>query len=317
MLDALTLDQMRTFIAVAETGSFRAGATRVSRVQSAVSHTIANLEAELGVALFDRAGYRPALTPEGQALLEDARAVLIKVDSMRARARGLGEGVELGLSLVVDSLFPIATVAAALGDMRAIYPSVGIRMEVAPLGGPLSALRDGRATIGIIVGEEFRDTRIEVEALSSVALIAVAGSTHPLATSCEDGAALRAVDLADHLQIVLQDPTPVTQGRDMGVLSPGTWRVGGQDTKHALILAGLGWGSLPAWLVARDLTEGKLARINVAALGPHREVLLGARLAHRIDGLLGPAARALRQALLCCADRPAPPLLTSPTAAMS
>jgi Bacterial regulatory helix-turn-helix protein, lysR family len=51
MLDGLTLDQIRTFVAIAEAGSFRAGASRVSRVQSAVSHAIGNLEVELGIKL--------------------------------------------------------------------------------------------------------------------------------------------------------------------------------------------------------------------------------------------------------------------------
>jgi Bacterial regulatory helix-turn-helix protein, lysR family len=114
MLDALTLDQLRIFVAVAEAGSFRAGAKRLSRVQSAVSHAIGNLEAELGVTLFDRSSHRPTLTSDGRALLADGRAILLKVDLMRARARGLGEGVELRLSVVVDTWFPIATVGEAL-----------------------------------------------------------------------------------------------------------------------------------------------------------------------------------------------------------
>ena len=75
---------------------------------------IGKLEGQLGLALFDRSGHRPTLTPEGRALLADARAILLKVDSLRARARGMGEGVELGLSIVVDTLFPVATVGAAL-----------------------------------------------------------------------------------------------------------------------------------------------------------------------------------------------------------
>ena len=70
MLDALTLDQMRTFVAVAESGSFHTAAARLSRVQSAVSHAIGNLESHLRIALFDRSGYRPTLTPEGRALLK-------------------------------------------------------------------------------------------------------------------------------------------------------------------------------------------------------------------------------------------------------
>src|SRR6478736_8176046 len=76
MLDSLSLDQMRMFLTVAEAGSFRAAAARLGRVQSAVSHAIAKLEDELGIALFDRSGHKPALTSEGQALLSNVRDVL-------------------------------------------------------------------------------------------------------------------------------------------------------------------------------------------------------------------------------------------------
>lgn len=62
------------------------------------------------------------LTPEGQALLANARDILLRVDAMRARARGLGEGIELELSLIVDTLFPIVTVGAALKEMRVAFP---------------------------------------------------------------------------------------------------------------------------------------------------------------------------------------------------
>lgn len=305
MLDALTLDQMRIFVTVAEAGSFRAAATRLARVQSAVSHAIGNLETQLGVTLFDRSGHRPTLTVEGRALLEDARAVLLKVDAMRARARGLGEGVELGLSIVVDTLFPLATVGAALKDLHEAYPSVSVRMRVAPLGAPLAALRERRCTLGITVGQDFRDPHIELEALSSLSFVAVAASTHPLAAHTESKAPLGAVELTDHLQIVLEDPTPLSEGRDFGVLSPGTWRVSGQDTKHALILAGVGWGRLPLWAVERDLAEGRLVRIAAAALGRQGETIVEAYLAHRTDEPLGPAARAFREALLRHVDGPA------------
>lgn len=306
MLDALTLDQIRTFVAVAESGSFRAGAGRLSRGQSGVSHAVANLEAALGVRLFDRVGYRPMLTPAGRALFEDARAVLLKVDAMRARARGLGEGVELSLSLVVDVLFPTTILGTALAQMREAYPSVGIRLRVLPLGGPLTALRNGDCTLAIMVGEDFRDPGIEVEALSSIPFVAVAASTHPLARPRPQDSPLRAVELTDHLQIVLEDPTPLTDGRDIGVLSPGTWRVGSQDTKYALILAGLGWGRLPLWLVESDLADNRLVRLKVAALGREGEVAMETYLAHRIDEPFGPAARTLRQSLLSCAGQPKP-----------
>jgi DNA-binding transcriptional LysR family regulator len=297
MLDALTLDQMRTFVAVAEAGSFRAAAARLSRVQSAVSHAISNLEVQLGVTVFDRLSRRPTLTPEGQALLADARAIILKVDTMRARARGLGEGLELRLTIALDPQFPLALAAAALKDLHDTYPSVSVWMWTAPLGAAIAALHERRCALAITAAD-LPDPRIELESLSFVPRAAVAAATHPLAARSREGAPLTAAELADHLQIVVPDPSALTEGRDFGVLSPGTWRVSDNATKHALILAGVGWGSLPLWLVERDLAKGRLVRIAAAEFGQQGETFVRAYLAHRTDQPLGPAARLFRQALL-------------------
>lgn len=291
MIDGLTLDQMRAFVAVADAGSFRAAAVRLSRVQSAVSHAVAGLEAQLGVALFDRAGHRPALTAEGRALLADMRGLLLKADLLRARARGLGEGVELGLSIAVDPLFPEQPLAAALAALRAAFPSVGVRLWPAPLGAAEASLRDGRCSLALTTAE-IADPRIETEFVRTLDFVAVAAPDHPLALA----GPLSAAALADHLQIVVEDPSALTEGRDFGVLSPGTWRVGDLPAKRALIRAGLGWGRLPGWLVERDLAEGRMARIPAG--GRDGVETVAAALAHRVDDPPGPAARRLRRALL-------------------
>ena len=61
MLDALTLDQLRVLVMVADVGSFSAAARRVRRVQSAISKSIRTLEEALSIQVFDRAGKYPAL----------------------------------------------------------------------------------------------------------------------------------------------------------------------------------------------------------------------------------------------------------------
>lgn len=231
-------------------------------------------------------------------MLADVRAILLKVDTLRARAHGLGEGVEFKLPIAVDTLFPIATIGAALKEMHETLPSVTVRMSVTPLGGPLAALRESGYTLGVTVGENFRDPHIEFEALSCVPFVAVVAPSHLLAGDAYAGEPLSAAMLADHLQIVQEDPTSLSEGRDFGVLSPGTWRVSGQDTKQALILAGLGWGRLPLWAVEHDLAEGRLVRVPSAEFGPRGETLERGYLMHRTDTPLGPAARAFRQALL-------------------
>lgn len=302
MLDALTLDQIRMFVTVAEAGSFRLGATRLRRAQSAVSHAIANLERHLGVSLFDRSGHRPRLTEAGLALLEDARTILLKVDFMRAHASGLVEGVETELSLVVDTLYPLPVVAAALRTLRQALPSVRLRLAVEPLGAPLQALRDKRCDLAIMVGEDFTDRRIETEALHSVPIVAVAAATHALAQA---GHPLTNAELADHTQIVLEDPTALSEGRDFGVLSPQTLRVGTQDAKRALILGGVGWGRLPLWTIERELAEKQLVALAASALGPLGMSHTQAYLARRADQAFGIAATALRHALLELAAHPA------------
>src|ERR671918_726991 len=208
MLDALTLDQLRTFVAIAEARSFRAAAGRLSRVPSAVSQAIANLETELGIRLFDRSGYR-------QALLADARAILLKVDTMRARARGLGEGLELSLAIALDPQFPLGLAAAALKDLHHTHPSVSVWMWTAPLGAAIAALREGRCMLAITAAD-IPDPRIELESLSFVPRAAVAAPAHPLAVRSRAGEPLTAAELADHLQIVVPDPSALTEGRDFG-----------------------------------------------------------------------------------------------------
>ena len=70
MLEAITLDQLRPFIAAAEEGSFSAAGRKLRRAQSVVSQTLANLAGQLGGRRFDRSGRYPRLTEQGQTLLK-------------------------------------------------------------------------------------------------------------------------------------------------------------------------------------------------------------------------------------------------------
>jgi DNA-binding transcriptional LysR family regulator len=54
----------------------------------------------------------------------------------------------------------------------------------------------------------------------------------------------------------------LTEGRDYGVLSPQTWRLADLGAKHAMLLAGLGWGNMPKHLVADDIRSGRLKVIR-------------------------------------------------------
>src|SRR6202020_2178590 len=107
VLDGVSLDQLRAFIAAVDEGSFSAGARKLNRAQSAGSELVSNLEAQLGVALFDRSERYPKLTLAGVQLVADARSVVANVDLLKARAKGISRGLESELSVVGDALFPL------------------------------------------------------------------------------------------------------------------------------------------------------------------------------------------------------------------
>lgn len=71
-----TFDQLRIFLTVVETGSFAAAGRRLNRATSVISYGVANLEAQLGLVLFERHGTRrPRLTAAGEAVLAEARTI--------------------------------------------------------------------------------------------------------------------------------------------------------------------------------------------------------------------------------------------------
>jgi DNA-binding transcriptional LysR family regulator len=296
MLDGLTLDQMRVFMAVAESGSFRAAALQLNRAQSAVSHAIANLEAQLGLKLFLREGlHRPVLTDHGRVLRADVCAVLRRVDALKAKARGLGEAVELELTIAVDSVFPPARIAEALAKLQERYPLVAVRVLRGVLGVGIQALRQRRAALAITSSVHLPDPVVQHEPLGRVRLVAVAAPTHPLAQL--PGPIPDSV-LIDQVQIVVSDPTRITEGRDFHVFSPITWRVADFDIKRALLLAGAGWGILPEHIVGDDLTARRLVRLAPLGFGAgNGEAEVEIHVAWPADAALAPGARFFVSAL--------------------
>lgn len=286
-----TLDQLRVFLAVVETGSFAGAARRLGRATSVISYAIANLEAQLGLALFDRdATRRPRLTVAGRAVLGEARTVALGVDGLRAKARGLLGGLEAEVNLVVDVMLPTARVVDALTAFQREFPTVALRLHVEALGAVAQLVLDRTAVLGVsgpLAPDVDSLTRIE---LGAVELIPVARPDHPLAG--EAGAVPGAA--RDHVQLVLTDRSTLTAGRDFAVASTRTWRLADLGAKHALLLAGLGWGNMPAPMVAEDLRTRRLVQLPLTTgIGG----LYSFQAIHRTETPPGPATAWLLQRL--------------------
>jgi DNA-binding transcriptional LysR family regulator len=295
-----TLDQLHVLATVAEAGSFSAAARQLHRAQSVISYMINNLEAQLGVELFARDGRRPVLTEAGRALVADARRVGRVVDEMRARAAALRRGLEAELGLAVDVMFPTGRLVAALDAFAREYPTVALRLRIEGLGGVAQLVLDGTCQVGVSGWLAHVPDMLERRAIGEVRLIPVAAPTHPAARAqaSSHGPIARAV-LREEVQLVLTDRTTLTEGQDFGVLALRTWRLGDLGAKHALLLAGLGWGNMPAEIVADDLASGRLVQLRVMEAPEHRYPL---DLIHRTSTPPGPAGAWLAEQLARQAD---------------
>lgn len=287
MLDAMSIDQLRTFIAAADEGSFSAAGRKLRRAQSVVSTTLANLEAQVGFALFERTGRYPQLTEAGRALLEQARAAASSMDAFKAKARTLAEGLEPELAVAVDVMFPIATLTAAVQAFHQAFPATPLRLYVEALGAVVQPLVEGNCRVAIIGSLPEIPEGCASEFLLSVAAVAVVAPAHPLAAL---PSGISQQQAGQHVQLVLTDRSSLTAGRNFGVMSAKTWRLADLGAKHAFLRAGLGWGYMPLHMVEDDLRSGKLVRIELqphAALGPGFSM----HAIHMKDHPPGPAGR--------------------------
>lgn len=259
MLDNVSLDQLRAFIAAVDEGSFSAAARKLYRVQSAVSGWVSDLEGRLGVVLFDRSGRFPKLTPEGVLLLADARNVASGVDALKARAKLMAGGLEAELSVVVDVFYPMASIAAAAKAFAERFPLTPLRIFVEGMGAAYQPVLDERCNLGILISLPVEFPSLVSERLDEIPMFMVAAPNHPLA---QLRGRIPQRELAKHIQLVLTDRSDLMAGKDYGVFSPLTWRLADLSTKHAFLKDGVGWGSMPRHMVDTDIAEGRLIHLD-------------------------------------------------------
>ena len=256
-------DQLRVFLTVVDVGSFAGAARRLGRATSVISYSIANLEAQLGVLLFDRKSTRkPQLTEAGRGVLSEARSVTNGVDALRAKVRSLTQGIEAEISLVLDMMLPSARLVDVLKAFRAEFPTVSLRLYTEALGSVTQMVLDGTATIGICGPLDEAMAGIERIGVGTVEWIPVAAHDHPLAMAGRNAPGAG----RDHIQLVLTDRSTLTQGRDLGVIGTQAWRLADLGSKRMLLNEGIGWGYMPEPMVREDVECGRLVLLDMPEL---------------------------------------------------
>lgn len=260
MLETVSLDQLRTFIAAATEGSFSAAGRKLRRSQSVVSHTISNLEQQVGVKLFVRESRYPTLTSEGNILFIEAMEVINRVNDFKTTARKISDGLESEISLVVDIMFPMSVLTAAIKELHESYESVAVNITVNALGGTVQPLLDKSCQIAIIGFLPELPPSISCDFLLSTSHVFVAANTHPLSLHGSD---LSRKEVRKYVQLIIIDKTNVSKDLNFGVVSPKVWKLTDLSVKRELLLAGLGWGSMPYQRVKKDIENKKLTPLKI------------------------------------------------------
>ena len=287
----MTLQQLTYFLAAAEHGSFTAAADVLRLARPSVSEQIANLEAELGVALFVRTGRRLELTDAGRLLRPEAERTLAAAgdaaDVVR-RARTLTGGTA---SLGTFSTAHHLLLPRLVEDFARRHPQVAIRVVGENSSQLADAIRAGRLEAGL-VALPIDDGGLEVGA-------AVAQLEVVYASATRDGlSGPMAIKQLAQAELVLpearwgdEDPTRrqlAERAQRAGVtISP---RIEVQHANAALELAARGLGGT---LVTRALlsTLGYSDRLASAPLDPPLHEVFA--FIWRRNSRLSPATRAL------------------------
>lgn len=171
----MDLHQLRTFVAIADTGGVARAAARLNLSQPAATRQLQVLEAELGVLLFDRIGRRVRLTSDGEDLLRRSRRLVVEADSLRERARAL-KGGQAGMITIgaTPPMIEVVLVDFLVGYQRR-HPGVEIRVVEDGGAALVARLERGEVHVAYVPAG---DDRFSGRLLYPIHVIAVVPRSH-------------------------------------------------------------------------------------------------------------------------------------------
>ncbi|AUY16073.1 LysR family transcriptional regulator [Serratia marcescens] len=284
-----SLKQLRVFVAVARHGSFSRAGEAIGLTQSAVSHSVKELEAEAGVRLLDRTTREVVLTDAGlrlanrvERLLDELQAALLDARSFGVQRSGT---VRVATSQTISAHLMPQCIAA--GERE--YPEIRIMLRDQAQQQVLHSVRNAEVDFGIVV-DPVQAVDLECEAVLHEPFLLLCRDDHPFAAQQE----VRWSAL-NGCRLVLQDyasgsrPLIDSALRQQGVEAQVVQEIGHPATLFPMVAEGIGISIFPA--LALPLPEG--GRLRVRRLVP--EINRALMLVRRKNRSLTPAAEAIWQ----------------------
>ncbi|MDO6405011.1 MAG: LysR substrate-binding domain-containing protein [Pantoea sp.] len=284
-----TLRQLRTFVAVAKHGSFSLAGQVIGLSQSAVSHSIKELEAEMGVRLLDRTTREVLLTGAGQQLATRLEHLLEELNTTVLDVRSYGEQ-RSGTVRVAASQTPSAhLMPQCLASSQQRYPDIRVILHDRAQQWVLQSVRNAEVDFGIIIGP-LRDSDFDYQTIMDEPFLLLCREDDVLAQALQpqwsmlDGRTMVLQDYASGSRLLI-DAALHQQGISVNVVQ----EIGHPATLYPMVEAGIGISILPA--LALPLPSGR--KLTVRRLYP--EINRSLMLIKRRNRSLTPAAEAIWQ----------------------
>ncbi len=251
----MDINNLKTFLSVAETGSFSIASEHLFLTQPAISKRIASLEAELDVALFDRIGRHVSLTEAGRALLPRARKILDELEDSRRVIRNLSGKIGGRLSLGTSHHIGLHRLPSVLSAYHHQYPDVVLDLHFLASEAVWQQVIHGDVELGIVTLPQEAESALRYRKVWDDPMDIMISASSPLA---------KWTDL--NLEILLEQPAILpehgTYTREIiqtafakvkKPLSTTAMSTNSLETVRMLVSIGLGWSVLPRTMINRSL----------------------------------------------------------------
>jgi DNA-binding transcriptional LysR family regulator len=237
-------DALQAFVQAASYGSFSAAARKLGKSQSTISTAIANLEADLGLTLFDRSSRKPSLTEHGRVMLRSAEAVLTANNRFERAAHELAQGLESKLTVVLSDTYQSDRFELTLGEFQRRYPDLELECLIAECEDLLAFVQQGRAQLGFVEAQAVYPSEVSACAVAERSDMALyVAASHPLAALANVSSDALHEHRELRLATVLNSANSSARGR--------SWSAPSDLMLMAMAEQGFGWAPIPRWLVGR------------------------------------------------------------------
>jgi len=288
----MTLEQLKMLKQVAELGSLKNASAKLFKTQPAISQGIKQLEAQLGLQLFNREGYRLSLTSNGQQIYQHALRLLDEAEHMKQLATFLTTGNEASITIAIEASYDLKKILPVLEMTQNEFPHTQIILKQEYINGALEAVKSAQADLALTTIDNLalQSGQFEANKLYQGYLCTVAAprfvERHPKLTSV--------TELKDEYQIVVQDSGRTSQGVNYSVQTgQRCWYVNDFSTKKTLIMSGIGWGRLPDYMIKDELEQHTLSALKMKDFDT--KIGLNYQAIKLKSNLLGPVAEKLWQ----------------------